>query len=78
MTATLFRTVTVSIAGDRHLTLDFLDWQIAQGVLPLRGTSSSNGATGDWFGTFDASDEERLRAFFDRASSGSSTPETES
>lgn len=64
LSATIRRTTTVTIQGDRHLTLDFLDWQMGQGVFPLRGTSSSNGSTGDWFGTFDGDDEERIVAFF--------------
>ncbi len=69
MSASVERTVTVRIIDDARAVSEFLDWQMAENVYPIRGTVTAG--LGGYFGTFDGDDERDLMHYFAARTNGS-------
>lgn len=67
MSASVERTVSVRITDDAQAVSDFLEWQMAEDVYPIRGTVTAG--LGGYFGTFDGDDERDLMHYFAGAAS---------
>lgn len=72
MSASVERTVTVRITDDAQAVSEFLTWQMAEDIYPIRGTVTAG--LGGYFGTFDGDDERDLMHYFaTRQNDGRST-----